>query len=167
MEKIGINLPNLITQIVNFSILVFVLSRIVYKPILDILEKRKKKIEEGLMITESMLKEKEELEKKKQKVLEEARNEARAIVEKSRDEGKKVEQEVINQARKKAEEIIEHGKKDVEIRKKELEERMNRLAVDLATELSKKVVVEILDDKKQEIIVRKRVAQFLRKTKLE
>ena len=42
MEKLGIEPQLLLAQLVNFGIIIFVLSKFLYKPILDMLEKRKK-----------------------------------------------------------------------------------------------------------------------------
>ena len=43
MEQLGIEPLQLITQILNFAVLVFFLNKYLYKPILNTLETRKKK----------------------------------------------------------------------------------------------------------------------------
>ena len=47
-EQLGINWKLFLSQTVNFFILLFVLRAFAYKPILEIIKKRKEKIEEGL-----------------------------------------------------------------------------------------------------------------------
>jgi len=54
MEKLGIEPTLLLAQILNFLIIAFVLTKILYKPILQLLDKRKKTIEEGLRLTQKM-----------------------------------------------------------------------------------------------------------------
>ena len=44
MEKLGINLGFFLFQVFNFTILVILLYALAYKPILNMLETRKKKI---------------------------------------------------------------------------------------------------------------------------
>src|SRR3989338_9157846 len=56
MDKIGVEPVALLTQIINFLLMVLILSKILYKPILKMLDERKKKIEEGLKYTAKMLK---------------------------------------------------------------------------------------------------------------
>lgn len=163
MEKLGVNPTYLITQIINFTILVVVLTKLVYKPVLEALEKRKKKIEEGLALTQKVTQEKEELEVRKAKVIREAQKEARAIIDKARDQGKKVEADIIGEARGKAEEIVERGKRDLELRRKEMESRLTRDTVEMATTLSEKLIGDVLDGKKQEAFLKRRVNQFLGK----
>jgi F-type H+-transporting ATPase subunit b len=48
MEKLGINLGYLIFQILNFTIVCILLYAWAYKPILNMLDKRKTKIAQGL-----------------------------------------------------------------------------------------------------------------------
>ncbi|MBI2638657.1 F0F1 ATP synthase subunit B [Candidatus Peregrinibacteria bacterium] len=48
IHKLGIDWKLLIAQIVNFFILLFVLYKFVYRPVLDMLDKRSKTIEKGI-----------------------------------------------------------------------------------------------------------------------
>ena len=48
VEALGLNLPQLIAQVVNFFVLLFILRAVAYKPILKMLDERKQKIAEGL-----------------------------------------------------------------------------------------------------------------------
>ena len=44
MEALGINLPGLITQVISFLILLFVLSKLLYKPVIKMLDDRADRI---------------------------------------------------------------------------------------------------------------------------
>ena len=167
MDKLGINPTYLITQVINFTILVIILSKLVYKPVLEALEKRRKKIEEGLALTEKLTQEKEDLERQKTKIIAESHKEAKAIIDKARLQGKKVEQEVIAEARVAASEIIERGKKDVGIRMKEMEEQLVKETIDMAALLTQKLIGDVLDKEKQQAILKKKVAEFLQQKKLK
>ena len=48
ISKLGINIPGLIAQLVNFLILLVVLKIFLWGPILKVLDERKRRIEEGL-----------------------------------------------------------------------------------------------------------------------
>lgn len=50
MEQLGIDAKLLVAQMVNFLIIVFVLSKILYKPILTMLDKRRKEIEKRIAV---------------------------------------------------------------------------------------------------------------------
>lgn len=166
MEKLGINPIYLTTQIVNFIILLVILKKVVYKPVLEILEKRRKKIEEGLATAEKLAKEKEEIEKAKAKILNEAQKEARAIIERGREQARKVEEELVSQARIKVEEIINRGKKDIELRRAEMESQLVKRTVEMTIALTRKLIGEVLDKEKQAQLLKKRLNQFLSQRKL-
>ena len=48
MEKLGINLNLLLVQIVHFLLLLFILNKLLYKPIFDLFDRRKQRIADGL-----------------------------------------------------------------------------------------------------------------------
>ena len=87
MEQLGIEPKLLLAQIVNFLIIVFVLSKVLYKPVLSMLEKRRKEIAEGLAISDRMRLEEEKFQEKKAARLEVARKEAKTIIEEAKKRG--------------------------------------------------------------------------------
>ena len=48
MGELGINLPGLITQLISFSILLFLISKFLYKPVVKLLDERAEKIKKGV-----------------------------------------------------------------------------------------------------------------------
>ena len=94
-NQFGINPLLLLAQVVNFAVLLFILKRFLYKPILKVLEERKKRIEESL-------KNAEEIEKR----LVETAEREEEILAKSAREGEKI----IRQAQESVTQIIEDGK---------------------------------------------------------
>ena len=67
ITKLGIDWKFLIAQIVNFLVLLFVLYKFAYGPILAMLEKRQKKIEKGLKDAEAATKNSKKAKKSKKK----------------------------------------------------------------------------------------------------
>src|SRR3989338_10049614 len=84
MEQLGIEPLQLITQILNFAVLVFFLNKYLYKPILNTLETRKKKIQEGLQYADKMKVKEEENAKKMQDLINLAKAEGRKIIDQSK-----------------------------------------------------------------------------------
>ena len=54
MDKLGIEPVMLLTQVINFLVLVILLTKFLYKPILKLIDERRKKIEEGLQLAQEM-----------------------------------------------------------------------------------------------------------------
>ncbi len=149
MDKLGIQPTQLLAQIVNFTVIVLVLSRFLYKPILSILEKRKKEIEEGLKLTQKMREEEEKFNSKKQKLLETTRKEAQEILEEARKQAKEEEKDLVAAAHLEAEQIIEKGREEVAQLRRDMEKDVQKSAVLLAVAMAKRLLGGIMtsDDK--------------------
>ena len=72
-----------LVSIVNFLVLLYLLRRFMWGPILATLDRRAAKIREGLELTESARREREQLKQEVDKTLGEARREAAAIAERT------------------------------------------------------------------------------------
>lgn len=84
MEKIltdfGVQPILLLAQVVNFLVLLFILQKFLYKPILKVLEERKRKIEESLSNAEKIQAELDATEAKREKVVNDAIEEGKKII---------------------------------------------------------------------------------------
>ena len=160
MEKLGIEPKLLIAQIVNFLIIVFVLSKLLYKPILSMLAKRKKEIEEGLQLTEKMRAEEEKFQQKKQKMLETTRGEAQSILEEARKQAKEEEKEIIAAAHKEAEAIIIKGKAEAERAQVEMEKGVKKSAIELAVLMSNRLLTGVLSNDDKHKLITKHVKEL-------
>jgi F-type H+-transporting ATPase subunit b len=80
LAKLGVDWKLLLAQAVNFAVLFWVLRRFAYQPMLDFLEKRTVKIEQGLKDAEAATAKLSLMEVKEKEVLAEARTEAKSII---------------------------------------------------------------------------------------
>ncbi len=67
-ETFGWNWKLFLSQVISFCIVAFLLQRFAYKPILALLEERRRKIEEGQLNAEKIKKELAEAEKRYQEI---------------------------------------------------------------------------------------------------
>lgn len=160
MEQLGIEPSLLIAQIVNFLIIVVVLTKILYKPIIRMLEKRRKEIEDGLALTEKMRKEEEALLEKRTKMIEEARKDARAIIEEGKKHGREAEKEIISEANTEANEIVAKSKGEIDRMRQKLSHEMKAYAVELAVAMAKRVLASFLTSKDQHKLLEKHIAEL-------
>lgn len=160
MEKLGIEPILLLTQVINFTILVVLLTKFLYKPILKMLEERKKKIEEGLALTEKMKLKEEELKKEREKVIDKAREEGQGIIEESKQHAKKLEEDLIARANEEARLIKEKAKNDFEDEKVGIIKELNQKAVKIAISMVRSIIPEIVDKKSQLDIVERKLASL-------
>ena len=89
----------LIAQIVNFLILVGILTKFAYKPLMQALEDRQSKIAGDIDSAERERREAEQLKIGYQQQLAEARTQAQAIVEKAEKLAEEAKEEILKEAR--------------------------------------------------------------------
>lgn len=155
MEKLGIEPMLLLAQLVNFAIVVFVLTKLLYKPILSMLEKRKKEIEEGIHLTEKLREDEEKFDAKREKLLNVTRKEAQQILEEARKQAKLEEHDIIVAAHKEAELILQKGKEDVLAERDEMEKSVSENSITLAVAMTKRLLAGILSAENQHTLIAK------------
>ena len=90
MEQLGINPIFLLSQIVNFAVLAFLLHRFAYKPILKMLDQRRERIEKGLEDARLAEEARANAEQERQQILDGARAEAQRVVAEANERGEAV-----------------------------------------------------------------------------
>ncbi len=157
MEQLGIEPKLLIAQLINFAIIVVVLQKLLYKPILDMLNKRKKEIADGVAMTESMRVEEEKFKLKQEKALEKAREDAMEIIEDAKKQAKEVEKELVADAHTQAGAIIARAKAEAEEVEKQAQVSLRKEAIALATTMAERLLSSVMTAKEQHAYIAKRV----------
>lgn len=98
LKDFGVNPLLLAAQVVNFLILLFILNKLLYKPILKVLNDRKKKIEDSLKNAEEIEKRLEDSNKKIDQMMTKAAEEIQEMMS----EGQKMRDQILDEARQKA-----------------------------------------------------------------
>jgi F-type H+-transporting ATPase subunit b len=106
LHAFGIEWKLLVIQMLNFGVVLFVLQRFAYKPIMAIIEKREKEIAEGVAAAEHAKKEKERVATEGEHTLLAAREEGGKIVEELRKEGIEAERMILREAQEMSTSIL-------------------------------------------------------------
>src|SRR3989344_7190785 len=106
LKDFGVNPILLLAQIVNFTILLLLLKKFFYKPILKVLEERKHKIETAVLQAEEIQKKLEETQVQQEKLIGEAEAQASRIIEETREAAKNLQEKATSEANKKVEETL-------------------------------------------------------------
>lgn len=137
MDKIlsdfGIQPIYLIAQAINFIILLLILKKFLYRPILKILEARKKTVSDSLKNSEQISKKLLTTNQESAKRLLEASKQAQIILDKAADSASQIIADAHIKAHVDIEEIIEQGKESIlaerEIMKKEMSNELASLVI--------------------------------------
>lgn len=143
-----------IFMVINFLLLMFVLVRLLYRPIQGILEQRKKKISDDLGAAEKSRADWERMQQDAKTSLEKAQIEAFEMVDRARSEADKLREDIINQAHREAEEIRAKTQMDIERAKQTAREEIREGAVNLALTAAAKVIGSQMTQQINESLVR-------------
>ncbi|HIP91864.1 MAG TPA: ATP synthase F0 subunit B [Thermotoga sp.] len=144
-----------VIMLMTFGLLVYFLNKFLYKPFLEIMDRRKEKIEGEIKNAENLRKEAEELRKKAEEELKEASRRAQNIVERAEKEAEAIINEAREKAKIEAQRIVESGRKQVEMEMIKAMEDLRKRAGELAVTLAMKILSGILDEKaKREYLMR-------------
>ncbi|MCL5675580.1 MAG: F0F1 ATP synthase subunit B [Patescibacteria group bacterium] len=160
MEKLGIQPVMLLMQLINFVILVAVLTKFLYKPVLKLIDERRKKIEEGLALAEKMKVKEEELRKEREAVLDKAKDEGQKIIEEYKERGRKVEADIVKSANEEAKGIKEKTAIELEQEREKIWQDLEKQMLGVASAMAKTVVADILTDKNQLLLIDKKLEKL-------
>jgi F-type H+-transporting ATPase subunit b len=113
-HNLGIDWRFLIAQLVNFTILFFVLKKFLYRPIIGVLEKRRREIEETDKKTREIREIFQRAENERNEILKEARKEAMSIIAKAEIAAKEKAEKIIEAGRQEAAIIVSEGRKKLD-----------------------------------------------------
>lgn len=106
----GIDWKLLSAQAINFFILLVLLKKFAYRPILKMLRLRREEIEKGVKFTKEAEEKLGQIEELKEKTLKTANYQALAIVSRAEESAKIRKEEIVQEANKKVETIVADAK---------------------------------------------------------
>lgn len=153
LEKLGFDPVLLVAQIVNFLIILFLLKRFLYKPILKIIKDREEKIVEGLKQAEQAEKTLTQASEKESKILSKAKADATLIIEDAKKEALELTKNIQDNSRAETERIIKEARAQIEQESKEAEERLSKHTAMLAGQILEKALEkELSANEKKKIL---------------
>jgi len=117
IQALGIDGRILLAQFLNFAVLVFVLWRFAYKPIFNVLEERRLKIEKGLDDADAAAKNLLLTEEENKQLLIKAKQEAALIIEAAQQQADERQKQVVAKAEKEIEAITEKEREKIRLEK--------------------------------------------------
>jgi len=160
MESLGIDLKLVIAQLINFGILFWLLSKFAYKPIMNLLEERQKKIEQGLADAAASAKKLADVESKTAKMLESTEKEADKILSDAKITAKAEADEMIGKATDQAERTLKNAEKDAEAAKNSIVSEAKKELSGVVVMALDKIVGSQLDDEHKKKLSDKAIADL-------
>jgi F-type H+-transporting ATPase subunit b len=130
----GLSWPFFIAQVINFSVVAFILWRFAFKPVLATLDERQEKIAAGLKYTEDMKAKLEVTQQESAAILKQASVEASRFVEEARKSAKDYLDKQTQETAVKANDMLMKAREAVELEHK-------KMLADARVEIARLVVV--------------------------
>jgi F-type H+-transporting ATPase subunit b len=150
---ISINFYEIIMQMVNFAILLWLLNKFLIKPLLTFLKKREENIKKDISDAKTNKESTETLVEEQKAELLKSRQEARSILQKAESDTKKERQSIMNQTRNEAQRLLENAKKEIDRDFNSSKTELKKYVGELAIGLSEKILKKNLDKDSQNDII--------------
>jgi len=145
IASLGISLPTLLAQIVNFAVLFGLLYLLAYKPVMRMLDERAGKVKESMEQTEYIKEQAAHAEEEAERRIEAASKEGQEVVARSIRTGEEVRQQAQQEARQDAEVLIARARTEIQRERDDAVDELRREFADLTILAAGKVIDRSLD----------------------
>lgn len=146
LGQLGIDWRLLLAQMVNFLVLLGVLYKFLYRPVLVHLEERTARIEKSLSEAKRIEVQARQADEARIQLVAEARKEAQMISERAVQEAEVLRKKMVDDARREAERIVESGKVQLEMHKEVLLKDVRREVTGLIVSATRHVLGDVMDE---------------------
>ena len=113
MVELGLNVPSLISYLINYVVLLILLGALAYRPLLNALDSRVESIRESLAAADRAREEAATSRSAIEEELNEARREGQRLLDQAREAAERFREEEMGRARQAAEEFSERARADI------------------------------------------------------
>lgn len=152
LASLGISGWKFIAQLCNFSVVLFVMWKWVYTPLLAIMDKRAKEIQDGLTNAKVAEQRLHDASEEKERILKAARAEAHELLEDVKTRAEAVRQEKLAIAKTEIEKYIVEAKVQIKSERDAASASLKREVADLVVQATEKVVTGMDDAQKKSLV---------------
>lgn len=148
LGTLGINLKIFLAQLFNFAIVLLVLWKWAYKPIVKLLEERQEKIERSVKQADDVEKRVQDLERERHEVMTTAKSEAAKVLEDVRVTGDARKKELLAKAKEEVKGVVAQSKLQLEAQKVQMIAEAREEIAAIAVEAARRILADGVDEKK-------------------
>ncbi len=156
---LGINVGNLIAQVITFLVVLIVLAKWVFPVLTKTLDNRARVIQEGVENTERSRRELAEAQRRIEGILEEARQQSQQALTQATQAAEKLRAEIEAEAQQRGREIVAQAEKRIEQEIAQARAELRGQVADLAIAAAERVIGSSLDSATNRRLVNEFVAQ--------
>ena len=145
--------------IATFLVLLFLLAKFAWKPLLQALESRQEMIQKSLNDAEKAKQELEEVQLESNKIVAQARSEAETIIATSRSEGAKLREDLREKAQSEAQSIVTQAEQQIQQERDRALSQIREEAVDVSLSVASKLIQRNISKEDNEKIIKEALKQ--------
>lgn len=138
---------------ITFLVLLAVLLKIAWKPILSMVNQREKTINESIEKAEEARNQAEQMMEEQQKKLNSAQDEIRRMLKENKELAEKTRNEIIENAKAEAEKLQQRAHADIERERQAAVQELRKQVADLAIMAASQLIKENLDAQKHRELI--------------
>jgi F-type H+-transporting ATPase subunit b len=161
LDSLGINLGAVIWHLLNFLLLIWILQRFLYRPVMKMLDDRSNRIRESLAQAEAVREETAQLESQARTILDEARRQGQDILALANQNSERLVAEARQAAQQEAERLVERARSEMARERDQAFQELREQVADLAVQAASRVINRSLDDQAHHQLVREFLATDL------
>jgi len=155
LDALNIRLIQILTQLVGFLIVFGLLSKLLWKPILNIMDEREKEVKDNLDSAEQARAEGEKMKQEYKQRLDKAEQEAQEKVAEGVKKGNEQADQIISEARAQADDEKKKALRSIQDEAAKAKSELRDLTVGLSLDIASKILDEKVDKDKHEEMVKK------------
>jgi F-type H+-transporting ATPase subunit b len=156
---LGLNLPVLIAQLVNFTILLVVLRLVAWGPITKMLDERREKIRESLEAADEAKAQVAESGRQAQEQIDAARREGQALIAQSQEIANRLQADARTTAQADADAMLARARAEIALERDTAIADLRKEFADLTISAAEKVINQSLDRNQHKRLIDEALAQ--------
>lgn len=153
MTDLGVNIPSLIAYLVNFLILLGILSLFAYRPLVRLMDQRAERIRESLEAADQARQEAASSREAVEEALNEARQQGQRLLDQTREAAERYRAEEMERARQEAEAFVLRARADIQRERDAAIEEVRSNFGELAITAAERVIGRTLDPQAHEDLI--------------
>jgi len=149
-----------IWTILTFLVLLGLLAKFAWRPLLQALENRQEMIRKSLDDAQQAKQELERLNQESARIIREARVEAQSIVAQSRSDGERLREEMKQKARAEAETIVRNAERQIQLETGRALQQIRLEAADLSVMIASKLIQRNISKEDNEQLIDQTIQQL-------
>jgi F-type H+-transporting ATPase subunit b len=136
----GVDWFKLLAQIINFLVVLYLINRFGFKPLLRLMDERAARIKKGLEDAEAAARDRSLAQAEREAAVAEARKEAQAMIARANKIAEDTRAEILGEARTEAGKLVERARQEITAEKDKAMAELRSQVADLALDAAGKLV---------------------------